>query len=330
MSNYTYFVSDDQVSLINISNGNRVTIHKDDPRFDNFKTLIIDGKYSAAENLDVKTTVSSFAVGAVSIVDGVGTIKLGASSYPLPDVIVKRIIKMVDGGFDSTPLLKFLTNLYENPAKSAVDELFLFLDQTELPITEDGHFIAYKIVRNDYKDIYSGTFDHSIGKVVSMPRFAVDDNRSNTCSAGLHFCSRTYLAHYGSGHRDKDRCVLVKINPADVVSIPVDYNNAKGRTCKYEVVGEMKDSEWRDMLSKVEYTTSAVVDECGNDFDDYIEDEDDVIEDKLRADGFYFDPDMERFRECGSNRLVSRIHVANVTGIDIEELLDYAESYDAS
>jgi hypothetical protein len=35
------------------------------------------------------------------------------------------------------------------------------------------------------------------------------------------------------------RTVIVKINPADVVSIPSDYNATKGRACRYEVVGEI-------------------------------------------------------------------------------------------
>jgi hypothetical protein len=33
--------------------------------------------------------------------------------------------------------------------------------------------------------------------------------------------------------------VIVKINPRDVVSIPSDYNDAKGRACRYEVIGEV-------------------------------------------------------------------------------------------
>ena len=33
--------------------------------------------------------------------------------------------------------------------------------------------------------------------------------------------------------------MIVKINPRDVVSIPTDYNNAKGRACRYEVIGEV-------------------------------------------------------------------------------------------
>ena len=33
--------------------------------------------------------------------------------------------------------------------------------------------------------------------------------------------------------------MILKINPRDVVSIPSDYNDAKGRACKYEVISEL-------------------------------------------------------------------------------------------
>ncbi|KKL77279.1 hypothetical protein LCGC14_2036440, partial [marine sediment metagenome] len=36
------------------------------------------------------------------------------------------------------------------------------------------------------------------------------------------------------------RTVIVEINPRDVVAIPVDYGNAKGRCCRYTVVGEIE------------------------------------------------------------------------------------------
>ena len=59
-----------------------------------------------------------------------------------------------------------------------------------------------------------------------MPRNAVDDRRHNTCSTGLHFCSWAYLPHY---HGAQGRVLVLKIDPANVVSIPSDYANAKGR-----------------------------------------------------------------------------------------------------
>jgi DNA-binding XRE family transcriptional regulator len=37
----------------------------------------------------------------------------------------------------------------------------------------------------------------------------------------------------------KRRLMLLKVNPADVVSIPSDYNNTKGRCWKYEVIDEI-------------------------------------------------------------------------------------------
>jgi hypothetical protein len=47
------------------------------------------------------------------------------------------------------------------------------------------------------------------------------------------------MSSFGSYGGGSDRIVIVKINPMDVVSIPKDYNNAKGRCCRYIVVNEV-------------------------------------------------------------------------------------------
>lgn len=150
--------------------------------------------------------------------------------------IATRIVQMIREGFSIDPLVAFMKNLEANPSKRAVEELYGFLERSHLPITPDGHFLAYKKVRADYTDCHTGVFDNSVGAEVTMPRNKVDDNKENTCSAGLHFCSLEYLKSFGGA-----RTVIVKINPADVVSIPVDYNNAKGRACRYVVIGELAD-----------------------------------------------------------------------------------------
>lgn len=149
-------------------------------------------------------------------------------------LISTRIFEVIRLGLDVSPMIKFLENLMSNPSKRAVDELFGFMEACSLPITADGHFLAYKRVRDDYKDVHSGTLDNSVGKVLSMERNLVDEDKNNTCSYGLHFCSYDYLKHFGGS-----RIVVLKINPADVVAIPADYNNSKGRTCRYEVVDEL-------------------------------------------------------------------------------------------
>jgi len=151
-------------------------------------------------------------------------------------VLTARLIDMYQEGFPVEPLILFMENLMSNPSKRAVEELYGFLEKGNLPLTPDGHFLAYKKVRQDFLDIHSGTMSNAPGNVVEMERNAVDDDQNRTCSTGLHFCSKEYLNHFG-GH--DSRTVILKINPADVVSIPADYNSTKGRTCRYEVIGEL-------------------------------------------------------------------------------------------
>lgn len=154
------------------------------------------------------------------------------------NVLSAKILDILNEDLDLEPWIKFAENCYANPSKFAQEELYLFLEKAELPITPDGCFIAYKRLRADFTDVYSGRFDNKVGSVVIMPggRAAVDDRRHVTCSRGLHFCSKGYLDSFGG-----PILVLVKINPADVVSIPSDYHDTKGRCWRYEVVDVVDD-----------------------------------------------------------------------------------------
>lgn len=170
-----------------------------------------------------------FGNGRVSISEG----NVVFDGEVVHNVITDRMLEMAQEGFNVEPIANFMVNLNNNPSRQAVQELYLFLEANNLAITPDGHFLAYKKVRENYRDVHSNTFDNSIGSVCEMPRNQVNDRRDETCSSGLHFCSLDYLAHFSGEHT-----MILKINPADVVSIPSDYNNAKGRTCRYEVVAE--------------------------------------------------------------------------------------------
>ena len=153
---------------------------------------------------------------------------------PMHNALTTRMIAMLQEGFPIEPLVLFMENLMSNPSKRAVDELYGFLEKNNLPITPDGHFLAYKKVRENYMDVHSGTFNNSVGMICEMERNQVDDDKDRTCSTGLHFCSQEYLNHFGGEHT-----MILKINPRDVVSIPSDYNNSKGRCSRYEVIGEL-------------------------------------------------------------------------------------------
>ena len=154
---------------------------------------------------------------------------------PIHSTIAKRVISFIEHGLDCVHLFKFILKLNINPSKRAVDELYTFLEHRALPVTDNGNFLAYKAVRADYTDKYTGKFLNTIDSVLEMPRNKVDDNKENGCSYGFHAGSVDYAKNF----MDRDgHLMLVEINPADVVSIPTDCQFQKLRTCKYKVVGE--------------------------------------------------------------------------------------------
>lgn len=182
-----------------------------------------------AENIvDPETGLDYLPKGVVSVTRS----EVKFNGVNVTGVLVDRILSLLAEGFDIMPMIRFLENLYQNPADFAREELYLWLENNNLPITEDGHFLAYKTVRSDFKSHHDGRTDNTPGVTVSMPRQNVDPVRDRTCSRGLHFCSHSYLSNFGSG----GVIVILKVNPADVVSIPSDYNNAKGRAWKYDVL----------------------------------------------------------------------------------------------
>src|ERR1700686_3104396 len=92
-----------------------------------------------------------------------------------PDVLGKKIIAFYNEKLPHEPLVKFAENLLKNPSYRAVNELFQFLEKNNHPITDSGCFIAYKKVRKDFKDAYTGTMDNSVGNVVEIPRNQVNE-----------------------------------------------------------------------------------------------------------------------------------------------------------
>jgi ribosome modulation factor len=207
------------------------TISKTHLTYQKVLDAIKAGDWEAVKDvIEPKKVVLNYGRGNVSVQGD----QLFWKGKELHNSMATRMIAMLQEGFPIEPMVNFMENLYQNPSKRAVDELYGFLEKSQLPITPDGHFLAYKKVRDDYMDCHTGTMDNSVGKIVEMERNEVDDNKDRTCSAGLHFCSLDYLNHFGGA-----RIMIVKINPRDVVSIPSDYNDTKGRACRYEVIGEL-------------------------------------------------------------------------------------------
>jgi hypothetical protein len=228
---YPFIIQGSNVTVV--IDGKPHTVAKAHVSYQKIVDAIKAGDWPTVKNIiDPVKVVLNYGRGNVSIQGD----KLFWKGEPFAGVLATRMINMLEEGFSIEPMVLFMENLMKNPSKRSVDELYGFLEKNNLPLTPDGYFLAYKKVRPDFKDIHSGTMDNSPGKIVEMERNQVDDDKDRTCSTGLHFCGLSYLGHFGGSD---SRVVIVKINPADVVSIPSDYNGAKGRACRYEVIGEM-------------------------------------------------------------------------------------------
>lgn len=264
-----------------IYEGKTTIVPKTFTNWDNVLKALRKGDWAdVVVQANLKTFITRASNGRVKVLDD-GNVYL--DNIIVHNALSERMIAMLDVGIPIERFMLFLQNLMENPSPAAREELYLFLEATNLPVTDDGHFLAYKIVSETYMDLYTGTISNAIGAKPSMERSAVDDDRTVTCSRGLHACSEAYLPHYGSQSRG-DRVVVVKINPRDVVSIPADYNNAKMRVCAYEVVDEL--AEWRDRLKDLFTTQYSSLPAYETSSDSLFGDDDDLIEEDEEDDDF--------------------------------------------
>lgn len=212
----------------------------DHPQFMEIIGLLREEKYDEAmEMLNIKRGLERYVSGDL-VIEG-GTLKY--KDLIIDSGLTRRIVGKMQNGEPFEPLVAFFENLMANPSRRAVYQLYDFLEHNDIEITDDGHFIAWKRVNSNFKDMYTGKFDNSPGTVVKVNRFQVDENPNVTCSHGLHVAAKSYIPHYGGG---SGKVIACKVNPADVVAIPTDYNNAKMRCAGYEVLYEVT-SDFKEM-----------------------------------------------------------------------------------
>lgn len=224
-----YGITDKNVT-VNFDDGQTHIMPRTDPLADKLIQALREGRQDEIPEMVSKAKrIEKYGQGSFKVQDG----RIHINGIPVPGVLSAKIIKFQEEGLPHEPLIKFAENLQKNPSYRAVNELFQFLEKNDHPITENGCFIAYKKVRDDFLDVHSGTFDNSPGNVVEMSRNQVNEDSTQTCSHGLHVANFDYASTFYSG----GKMLEVEVNPADVVSIPVDYNQSKMRVCKYTVLG---------------------------------------------------------------------------------------------
>ena len=222
-----YILTDNSLTIV--VDGKALTMESSNPSFNEAKKLLSEEKYNELPDLfDMPKAVERFAEGNIKVSDG----EVSYKGEVIHNHVVGQILDFMRQGLPYKPLTRFVEKLMENPSRRAVNELYAFLEHKNMPLTPDGNFLAYKGVRSDFTDWHSGRFANEVGDVNEMPRRNVCDNANIGCSDGFHAGSLDYARQYGNG----GHLMVVEIDPADVVSVPLDCDQQKLRTCKYKVV----------------------------------------------------------------------------------------------
>jgi len=258
-------ITDSTITLI--SETGPSVVGKTHPNFYKIKKALLQKNFLEVENmLDVKDGYKEFSNGRIAV-DGDNLIYDGAIIH---NVLTQRIVEMIHNGDEATPMLNFLVNLMDNPSEGSIDQLYTFLEHENLPITEDGCFLAYKAINRDYTDKYTGKISNKVGDKVKMPYEEVTADPTKHCSSGLHCGSIDYVRSYGNfkidetGNHVGDRLVTVKVNPSAVVSVPEDSDRQKVRVYRYVVHEEIENPY--DLVPK--YEAPVYYDSEGNVYDE--------------------------------------------------------------
>ena len=224
-----YIITDETITAV--INGKSYTIRRDHANAKMVINAIAEGRAEGdvEQLMDITKALDAYLGNSVEVKDG--------SVYHRGEVvderIARRILNFMEEDLPVEPMTRFLENLYNNPSHNSRAQLYQFLEHKNMPLTEDGCFLAYKSVDENYMDHHTGKFSNRVGQILTIARRSVDDNPENGCSYGFHAGSLEYASSVGGGNR---RVVIVKISPEDVVSVPNDCEFQKLRTAKYEVV----------------------------------------------------------------------------------------------
>jgi len=218
-------------SLVLHYDGKTKTIAQGDDRFEKVVALIRENKLE--EIPEVVETERYFAKQGLDLKDGL--LHVGGEAMPVE--LSDRILAYKETNIPFDSLLKFWEKLKLNPSFNSRKQLFKFLENKGHSITQDGNFVGYRGVTEDFKDRHTKTFDNKPGSMLEMPRNLVDDNPDNTCSYGFHVGGYEYAKDFANG----GKLVLVEVDPQDVVAVPNDYNGQKMRVCKFKVLEEVTD-----------------------------------------------------------------------------------------
>lgn len=235
-----FYFDDGKTISVYFNDGNAGVWNSSNPDYKRVKELaknddwiaieILHNKPKAILNSEVKVNDDSITI----------TNKKGETTNVAVDENSDTLLKFIKllrskGVIDSRidEIKPFLVKMFQNTFIDAVEEIYDFCTAMDFEITKDGNILAYKAVNEDLSSFWdNGKTKHVIGEYTEVENFCTD--RNIPCAQGLHFCAKKYadMNYYGN-----NKIIVVEVDPRDIVSIPIDHANLKGRCRKYKTVG---------------------------------------------------------------------------------------------
>jgi len=275
----SYTMTVDSITVV--FEGRSYVISKNAPQYHILHEAILkDDWQTVSENLTIAQNIQRWAQGRFTVKDD----HFYMDAVQLPEELNTRILQMATAGENPTALFNFWERLQRNPSMRSVTQLWPFLQHEGIPLTEDGCFLAYKGVREDFTDGYTGKLLNTPEAVHEMPRNKISDDPNHACHVGFHVGALAYASNFS------ERVIICKVDPEHVVCVPYDASQHKMRVCKYEVIGQHNGS----LLPSTSVPTDATSrerKEVSVDEEKYIEE--DCIDEEEYAEDEEFDENVE-------------------------------------
>lgn len=141
-----------------------------------------------------------------------------------------------------------------------VQELFHFIEKGDLPVSDEGDIIAYKVLTSQgqekgyFVDCHTHKVTQRVGSYVCQDDKLINPSRRQECGTGLHVARRAYLGNFSG-----DIITLIKIKPEDVIAVPIGEPN-KMRVRGYQILAVIPQEAHRELRSNQPMTGNTT---CG-------------------------------------------------------------------
>jgi hypothetical protein len=208
------------------------TIHRSDARFAEIENAIKQGDMGIVEEKVFAVEKSVEKTEIFKIDNGVIQVK---GEDVVPAFIEKRLQEHAANGVEVKSLENFWNKLKQNPHVQNQETLLLFLEKNKFPLLQNGNFIGFKGLNENYTDKHSSKFDMSPGITrnweADHPGRKIDYMFGRDChDSGYHVGSLSYSTNANS----YGKTVEVEVDPRDVIYVSPNNTSWKIRVAEFK------------------------------------------------------------------------------------------------